>query len=120
MLYGHKALEKIRPALALAGSHLDILPTIVDLTASAGFVYHAFGRDLFDTTQEQVGFGCDAVVGPDFILRIQDASHVEDLQGRDVHRDDAKTLALKYRQLQALGWWRAMKGNQWPASATAR
>jgi hypothetical protein len=28
---------------------------------------------------------------------------------------DGEAMALRYRQLHALGWWRAMKGNQWPA-----
>src|ERR1019366_6130742 len=32
----------------MAGSHLDILPTLIELAAPAGFVYHAFGRNLLD------------------------------------------------------------------------
>ena len=117
VLYGHKVLEKVQVPKASAGSHLDVLPTLINLTAPRGFVYHAFGRDLLDETQPQVGYGCQAVIGPDFILKIHDPTRVEDLQGNPKTGVDGKTLALRYRQLHGLGWWRAMKGNQWPAQA---
>jgi phosphoglycerol transferase MdoB-like AlkP superfamily enzyme len=114
VLYGHKVLEKAHVPSTVAGSHLDILPTLVDLAAPAGFVYQAFGRDLLDESQMQVGFGCNAVIGPDFILKIHDPPHVEDLRGQQASGVDGKGLALRYRELEALGWWRAVKGNQWP------
>jgi phosphoglycerol transferase MdoB-like AlkP superfamily enzyme len=116
VIYGPKALEKIHPPEALAGSHLDVLPTFINLAAPAGFTYHAFGHDLFDQSQRQVGFGVNAVIGPDFILKINEPAHVENLHGEPASDVDGKTLALRYRQLHALGWWRAMKGNRWPAT----
>lgn len=115
VIYGHKALANTHPAEPIIGSHLDILPTLVDLTAPRGFVYHAFGRDLFDASAAAIGFGCNAVIGPDFILKINKPERVEDLHGRSRSDVDGKKLALRYRQLHALGWWRAVKGNQWPA-----
>jgi phosphoglycerol transferase MdoB-like AlkP superfamily enzyme len=114
VISGHRALENIRIPTALAGSHLDILPTLINLAAPTGFVYHAFGRDLLDQSQAQIGYGCNAVIGPEFIFRVGNPEHVENLHGEAVPRADAKTLAMRYRQLEALGWWRAMKGNQWP------
>jgi hypothetical protein len=39
---------------------------------------------------------------------------VEDLHGQTRTDVDGEAMALRYRQLHALGWWRAMKGNQWP------
>jgi hypothetical protein len=99
----------------LAGSHLDVLPTLINLAAPNGFVYHAFGHDLLDSAQPQVGFGTNTVIGSDFILKINDPAHVEDLRGQRKIDIDGEALALRYRQLHALGWWRAMKGNQWPA-----
>ena len=112
---GQKALESVPHPAILAGSHLDIVPTLVNLAAPTGFAYHAFGRDLFVETQPQIGYGCNAVIGPDFILKINDPGHVEDLHGQSKSDVPGKELALHYRQLHALGWWRAMKGNQWPA-----
>lgn len=116
VIHGAKALENMQRPVAIAGSHLDIVPTFVDLTAPRGFEYHAFGRDLFDQSQAQAGYGCNAVIGPDFILKINDAAHVEALQGQPRPDVDGEALSLRYRQLHGLGWWRAMKGSQWPTS----
>jgi hypothetical protein len=57
-------------------------------------------------------------MGPDFILKINQPNHVEDLRGQPVTGVNGKELALRYRQLHALGWWRAMRGNQWPTGGT--
>jgi hypothetical protein len=46
---------------------------------------------------------------------------VEDLQGHPFPQDlDADALKLKYNQLQALGWWRIMRGNAFPTNAPAK
>ena len=117
VVHGAKVLENMQRPVVIAGSHLDIVPTFVDLAAPRGFEYHAFGRDLFDQSQRQAGYGCNAVIGPDFILKINDAAHVEDLHGQPKSDIDGGALALRYRQLHGLGWWRAMKGSQWPVKA---
>ena len=118
VIYGPKALENVRRPRMLAGSHLDMLPTLVNLSAPRGFEYYAFGRDLFDESQPQAGFGCNAVIGPNFILKINEPAHVEDLHGQPKTDVDGEGMAMHYRQLHALGWWRAMKGNEWPAKAS--
>jgi phosphoglycerol transferase MdoB-like AlkP superfamily enzyme len=120
VICGPKALEKVSPPATLAGSHLDVVPTLVNLAAPRGFVYHAFGHDLLDPSQSEVGFGVNAVIGPDFILKINDPDHVEDLRGQPAANVDGKAMALRYRQLHALGWWRAMKGKEWPAQPAGR
>jgi phosphoglycerol transferase MdoB-like AlkP superfamily enzyme len=112
VIYGPKALANLQRPAAIAGSHLDIVPTFINLAAPRGFEYHAFGRDLFVQSQTQAGFGCNAVMGTDFILKINDPAHVEDLHGNPKSDVDGTALALHYRQLHGLGWWRAMKGNE--------
>jgi phosphoglycerol transferase MdoB-like AlkP superfamily enzyme len=114
VIHGPKALENVGRPTAIAGSHLDIVPTFIDFAAPRGFEYRAFGRDLFDQSQPQAGYGCNAVMGPTFILKINEPSHVEDLHGKQRAGIDGAALALHYRQLHGLGWWRAMKGNDWP------
>jgi len=119
VIHGRKALEKIQLPAAIGGSHLDVLPTLINLAAPPGFAYDAFGHDLLDKSQPQVGFGCNAVIGPDFILKINEPDHVENLHGQSASNVDGKALALRYRQLHALGWWRAMKGSQWLAATSS-
>jgi phosphoglycerol transferase MdoB-like AlkP superfamily enzyme len=120
VIYGPKALQSLHAPEALAGSHLDIVPTFIDLAAPRGFEYHAFGRDLFDQSKPQAGYGCNAVIGPDFILKINDPARVQDLHGQARTGIDGEAQALHYRQLHGLGWWRAMKGNEWPDSRNQR
>ena len=42
VLYGKEVLEGITLPDNVAGSHIDIIPTLVELTAPEGFFYHAF------------------------------------------------------------------------------
>src|SRR4029077_14608308 len=60
VIYGPKALQSKQTTEPIAGSHLDLLPTLTDLAAPPGFVYHAFGRDLLQPSQLRTGFGCNA------------------------------------------------------------
>ncbi len=116
VLYGRDTLARVRRPGALAGSHVDIVPTLVDLVAPEGFTYHAFGRDLLDPAEPQVGYGNDTVITPDFVFDVRRPTHVEDLQGGSASAVPTKDLARKYRELHGLGWWRAESGSAWPAS----
>jgi len=113
VLYGPEVLREVKRPPHIAGSHTAITPTLVELSAPAGFEYHAFGRNLLDPTQPQIGYGNHAVVTPDYILDIGPQGAVEDMQGHSV-RDQVpvEELRLRYQQLHALSWWRVMKGSQ--------
>jgi phosphoglycerol transferase MdoB-like AlkP superfamily enzyme len=120
VLYGKPFLAKKEwPLPPLAGSHLDIAPTLVNLVAPDGFAYHSFGRDLFDATRPQVGFGRAAVITPDHIATVGEPAREENLNGQPLPVDEeADNLILRHRQLDGLGWWRAVKGAAWPSTAT--
>lgn len=112
VLYGPEVLRNVPRPPRIAGSHTDILPTLVELSAPAGFEYHAFGRNLLDATQTQIGFGNHAVVTPDFILEVGPQGAVQDMQGKPAHdRVPVEEWRQRYRQLHALSWWRVMKGS---------
>jgi len=118
VLYGREALATVARPGPLAGSHNDMVPTLVDLVAPAGFAYHAFGRDLLDPTQPQVGYGNDTVMAPDFVLDVRRPSVVENLEGgAPPAQVPAQALVKKYRELHGLAWWRAERGSAWPARA---
>ncbi|MFI5314631.1 MAG: LTA synthase family protein [Myxococcota bacterium] len=115
VLYGPEVLARVHPPAGLAGAHIDILPTLVGLVAPAGFSYPAFGRDLLDASQPQVGFGNDVVITPAYVFPLAAPERIEDLEGRPF-RDPVPvdSLALRYRRSQGLAWWRAMRGASWP------
>jgi phosphoglycerol transferase MdoB-like AlkP superfamily enzyme len=111
VLYGPQVLRGVPKPDRIAGSHIDIVPTLVELAASPGFVYHSFGRNLLDGRQPQVGYGNRAVLTPEVILDVSPQGQVQDWQGHPAHdRVPANELRLRYQQLHALSWWRVMKG----------
>ncbi len=112
VLSGQKVLAHVDRSAALAGSHIDIVPTLLNLAAPPGFPYHSFGRDLLDPTQPQIGFGVRTVVGTNFVFEIDTPAAAEDLQGHPFRSDlPTDLLRSNYNQLHALSWWRVMQGN---------
>jgi phosphoglycerol transferase MdoB-like AlkP superfamily enzyme len=112
VLYGPEILRAVPRPQRIAGSHTDIPPTLVELVAPKGFEYHAFGRNMLDTTQTQIGFGNGAILTPDFILEANSHGAVQDVRGNPANdRVPVDEWRLRYRQLHALSWWLVMKGN---------
>lgn len=119
VLSGREVLAQVNRPAALAGSHLDIAPTLIGFAAPSGFTYHSAGHDLLDPARLQIGFGVGAVVGTNFIFEIGGAPQAEDFQGHLL--PDAmltKSWGLKYNQLHALGWWRVMRGSSLPTNTS--
>jgi phosphoglycerol transferase MdoB-like AlkP superfamily enzyme len=116
VLYG-PALERVARPPVTAGSHLDMMPTLVELVAPTGFAYASFGRNILDPSDlSPVGLGCEAVIGPDFILSVADAASMQGLSGAKLNEEQySEVLVRRYRQLHGLSWWRSMKGNDFPA-----
>jgi len=109
---GKRILPPVTHPAQLAGSHLDILPTMVELAAPAGFKYHAFGGNLFDPARPQLGWGSHATIGPDFVVyhgTPDEALTLWDLQPRPL-RPEEKGALRQGQAVRALGWWRLMKG----------
>lgn len=98
----------------IAGSHMDIAPTLIELSAPGGFAYHSLGSDLLDPSRSQRGFGRDAVITPDVIVQMN--GNVSPLppelapQATSAAQSDHSRLAQMIRDYYAIGWWRIMKG----------
>jgi phosphoglycerol transferase MdoB-like AlkP superfamily enzyme len=111
VLYGPEVLRAVQRPEHIAGSHLDIVPTLIELSAPRGFIYHSFGRNLLDPAQPQIGYGNRTVLTPEVILDVLPEGQVQDMQGRSPpDRVRVAELRLRYQQLHALSWWRVMKG----------
>ena len=117
VLHGPDLLKNISPPASMAGSHLDIAPTLVELAAPAGFRYHSMGGNLLDPQRVQLGFGGrGTVVGPKFIFEAERPAAVFPLPGASIAGDLIDTSKLKdgYMAFHGLGWWRIMKGAEFP------
>ena len=98
----------------MAGSHTDLVPTLVELCADAGFEYAAFGRDLLKPDAAPAGFGAGTVITPEFLLPVGEPNRVEPVPGQAMPRTlpSLEELSWQYQSLHALSWWRAMKGSR--------
>ena len=112
VFYGKDVLDGISLPQGVAGSHLDIGPTLIELTAPEGFRYHALGKDLLDPEQRFVGIARDQMIGPDFILDLHKAPKLYPLPGRELPHPPPNLAKLKrlHDTIHGIAWWRITRG----------
>jgi len=116
VLYGPEVLEGVEVPGKLAGSHLDIAPTLVELIAPAGFRYFSVGRDILDPSTPALGFGRHRIIGPDFILGAKSGEGLESIPEEDPPADtpDTRSLLRYHRSIQGVSWFRINRGAEFP------
>ncbi len=115
ILYGtSKMFGEIEVPERMAGSHLDILPTIIESIAPKGFEYYALGKNLFDFNGQQMGLGAGVVITPDVICPIDRMHDFEELpwNKEDLGKIDVEHLGNLYNAFHGVGWWKIMKGSE--------
>lgn len=119
VLYGPSVLQGISVPEELIGSHHDIMPTVFELLAPRGFVYHAIGHDLLDPQRPPIGFGTDAIIGRDFIASRKPGGELEPLPDTKLpdRLPDLPRWQADYRARLGLAWWRICKGAEFPESS---
>jgi len=117
LLYGPQVLAGVPVPERIAGSHLDLGPTLVELAAPAGFAYHSLGGDLLDPGRGPVGFGRRTIIGPDFVTPLDSDEPARPLPwNRIAGSPDLDQLRQQYRRLIGVSWWRAVRGSALPAT----
>jgi len=66
----------------VAGGHIDIVPTLIELAAPAEFTYHSFGASLLEAGRDPLGMGQYGVISPDWIFDARQPGLVQGLDGR--------------------------------------
>jgi len=112
ILYGRDVLNGIALPRGAAGAHIDIGPTLVELTAPKGFVYYSVGQDLLAPRKEFLGIGWFRVIGKDFILDVSGAPRFYPLPGKPLPQNlpDMNTLKAAFDSAYGIGWWRVRRG----------
>lgn len=114
IIYGPEVIKKIKVPQKMAGSHLDIAPTLIELIAPKGTPYVSLGRNLFDENKPQIGFGAKAFITSDAIGEVFEKKVVEYLPWVSSHGEINQThLEQQYRDIHGIGWWRIMKGTHY-------
>ncbi len=119
ILYGRKFIAPQGTSNPTPGSHIDIVPTIVELIAPAGFPYHSFGRSMFNKDKNgtesspiRFGIGYQTIVAESFIANLKIERQPAPLPDIDfvINRDLFHSLEIMHDQLLGLGWWLIFRG----------
>ena len=109
VLYGQGIHQGILPENA-AGSHVNIIPTLLELIAPKDFAYYAIGDSL--TKQSSVGFNHNVWMTNKAIGKIDD-DNVEILDSQSIEGSNERNKAMgEMKLMRTIAWWRTMRGNE--------
>ena len=106
VLYG-KGINKQIISQNVAGSHINIAPTLIELIAPLGFEYYAEGKSL--TRGSDIGFSHNVWITPKAIGKIQGEA-AESFAGQAETAVDRASVQQSVEAMRALAWWRIEKG----------
>lgn len=106
LIYGKGVRKELVPSDA-AGSHLNIMPTLIELIAPKGFVYYSLVPSL--TRDNKVGINRDYWITSEAIGQ-GGKEKIEYLKndGINVNRED---IQKRIEAVQAISWWQIHNGN---------
>jgi len=111
ILYGRDVLRNIAVPANAAGGHIDIAPTLIELSAPKGFTYSALGRNILSSGQRPLGFGRGKLVSADFIFD-GNAGKFHPLPDTPLPKTlpDPGELKRISDNMNGIAWWRIMRG----------
>lgn len=99
------------------GSHIDIMPTLIEMIAPKGFEYYSFGESMF-TKDKNEAIAFDKMIEGNDLYYFPKGSNIEKIDLTTFKETNFKQsdLALKHNKLMALAWYYTMKGNDLKAA----
>ena len=94
------------------GSHIDIMPTLIEMIAPKGFEYYSFGESLFNKNKHD-GFGYHKMITDNELFYFPDEAKIEKIDLNTFKENYFKNneLVKKHNNLMALAWYYTRKGN---------
>ncbi len=110
ILYG-KSIPKV--VNTTPGSHIDIMPTLIEMIAPKDFAYYSFGNSLFDKNKRDA-FGYDKMIQDNELYYFPKEAKVEKIDLNNFKESTLKksALAKKHDKVMALAWQYTVKGNK--------
>lgn len=113
IFYGPEVLEGMTFPERMAGGHMDILPTLVELMAPKGFEYLSLGSNMLESGRG-IGLGAYSVITPDVIWTDDGGRRfMEKLPwDKNFEEVDSQYLVDLYNAIHGVGWWYIMNGSR--------
>ncbi len=110
ILYGKSIPKAVNTT---PGSHIDIMPTLIEMIAPKDFAYHSFGESLFDKNKHDA-FGYDKMIQDNDLYYFPKEAKIEAINLNNFKESTLKKsdLTKKHDKVMALAWHYTVKGNQ--------
>lgn len=96
-----------------AGSHIDILPTLIEMIAPKGFEYYSFGTSMY-ASQKAMSITFNKMITNTDLYYMPKEATIEKLELATMKEAQINATPLKsaYNKQMALAWYYTMKGNK--------
>ena len=110
ILYGKSIPKAVNTT---PGSHIDIMPTLIEMIAPKDFAYYSFGNSLFDKNKRDA-FGYDKMIQDNDLYYFPKEAKVEKIDLNNFKESTLKKsdLTKKHDKVMALAWQYTVKGNK--------
>ena len=118
ILYGKEVLENVVLPPRVAGGHIDIPATLIELAAPRGFSYQAMGNNLLAPHSNFFGYGpAGRIICHDTIMQAEEPEVLHPIPGRALppFLPDVPAFAEYASSARAVSWWRTKQGTELPA-----
>ena len=110
ILYGSDVNAQINNT---PGSHIDIIPTLVEMIAPKNFKYYSFGNSLFFNSEKKLGIGYLKIISKN---ELQYFSNNSDIQTYNIKTGSNAYISKsdyesEYRKLLSLSWHYTVNGD---------
>lgn len=112
ILYGKPVNN--RPGLvSTPGSHIDIMPTLIDLVAPPNYTYYSFGNSLFETNKSTMGIAHNKTIDVFQIQKFSKNTGVKKQVFQKPPNPNYKPFEakIKHDSLMSLAWHYTIKGD---------
>lgn len=94
------------------GTHINIVPTLIEMIAPEGFTYYSFAKSMFDPEQSK-GMAYEKVIDSDSLYYSSKQTVIDVISLKN--KKETNTSSLKYREdykkLMQLAWHYTVKGD---------
>ena len=102
----------------MAGSHLDIGSTLIELTAPEGFLYYSMGQNLLAPREQFIGIARNKIITSDIIIDVENnlQAHPLPYKNMPLHSPSIEHLKKLHDTLHGIAWWRVNNGPRLPGN----